>query len=321
MACFNDANINMSSKSITLLYGFLAICVFTTSVWTYYSGALNRTVLEKLLSLQGTESYEEKFEAHQHGPSAPQGQNAYISMNCVEKTIKAELVSKITPETNAEFLLSPIKDAPGHSHFLSGLFPNLFVSAHEFSHTQVHSETFEYAQIFYFIFCSIELFLFFSHLLVHLGVKNSRYRFLTKQSIYFATDGSLSLTNLIVFWDSYFFMKAVLIYAVAMHLYYVIDLCFTSGKSNIFKWSSVDLAKNRFSLENFRENFETFCDDCCHFNGFLSAFLVLSDWLKVFALGTGLGVLWILVLKAKFFFTKKHMMPSWLKDFIPEDSR
>lgn len=319
MASLSDTNINMSCKSLTFLIGLLIIGALTISVWVNYSGILNRTVLEKHLSIQ--ELAKENLQSLQHDSSMRQSQDSCISMNRIEKIKNSDSMFKITPQTNIEFLLSPSKDIPAHSHFLSCLFPNLFVSAQEFSHQQTQSESFDYSQIFYFLYCSIELFLFFSHLLVHLGVKNSRYRFLTKQAIYFATDGSLSTINLIVFWDTYYFMKVILLYAVVMHIYYVADLIFTGGKSNIFKWSSVDLGKNRFGLENLRENIETSTDVLSHFNGFLSAFVVLSGWFKICAVGAGLGILWTLVLKAKFFFTKKHMMPSWLKNLIPEDSR
>ena len=240
-----------------------------------------------------------------------------------EKTVNFDLKQKKTAEQNTNFLLSPAKESsnlPQLSHFPS-YFPHIFVSAHSISHSEPYSSPFEYSQVLYFLYCSIELFLTFSHILVHLGIKNSRYRFLTKQKMYFAVDGSLSTVNLIVFWENYYYMRFFLVLAIFLHAYYVVDLVFTNGKSKIFKWSSVDLGKDRFGVENIKENIETLVDDCCHFTGFLSAFLELPSLLKVLAIGFGLGVLWLLVLKAKFFFTKKHMMPCWLKNLIPEDSR
>ena len=243
------------------------------------------------------------------------------------KTVDFSLVRKKTAGPQSNFLLSPPEDLttppppPQLSHFPFSCLPHLFVSARTIPLPEPYSIPFDYSQLFYFLFCSIELFLSISHLLVHLGIKNSRYRFITKQKIYFSVDASLTTLNLLVFWENYYFMRFFMVLAIILHAYYVADLIFTNGKSEIFKWSSVDLAKDRFGINNIKENIETLIDDTCHFTGFLSAFLEISCLFKVLAIGLSLGVLWLLVLNAKFFFTKKHMMPCWLQNLIPEDSR
>jgi hypothetical protein len=116
-------------------------------------------------------------------------------------------------------------------------------------------------------------------------------------------------------------MKALLLYVILAHAYYVADLFLSAGKSRIFKWSSIDNSKNRFNQIYLKENIETLFDDLCHFSGFLISFIHLPLSLQFFSVLSSLSILWILVLNAKFFYTKRHMMPTWLHPLLKEDPR
>jgi hypothetical protein len=202
--------------------------------------------------------------------------------------------------------------------------PKFFVNAEEIftSNVSGNIETVEMKnEYFLVVFCIIELFFSLSHILVHLGIKNPRYRFIIKQRIYFAFDGSCSIINLWYFWDYYYLMKALLLYVILAHAYYVADLFLSAGKSRIFKWSSIDNSKNRFNQIYLKENIETLFDDLCHFSGFLISFIHLPLSLQFFSVLSSLSILWILVLNAKFFYTKRHMMPTWLHPLLKEDPR
>ena len=207
---------------------------------------------------------------------------------------------------------------------LTRLFPQIFVSAQETS-SSTQPEASESSQssfhsIFLFLFSVVELVLSSSHILVHLGLKNPRYRFIIKQRVYFVLDGATTTTNLVYFWDSYYYLKPFLLYAICAHIYYVADLFLFSGKSSIFEWSSVDKGKNRFQSTYIRENIETSVDDLCHLFGFITAFSLLSSTIQLVSIVLSFTLLYILVLKAKFFFSKRHMMPSWLH-VLAEDSQ
>lgn len=225
-----------------------------------------------------------------------------------------------------DFISTPIRENSGRYLFdpFARLFPQIFVSAQETS-SSISPNPFDLSQssfhsIFLVLFSIIELVLSSSHILVHLGIKNPRYRFIIKQRVYFLIDGATTTTNLIYFWDSYYYLKPFLLYAIFAHIYYVADLFVFSGKSRIFEWSSVDKGLNRFDFIYLRENFETLVDDSCHLFGFITAFSLLSSTFQLVSIVSSFTLLYVLVLNAKFFFSKRHMMPSWLH-ILAEDSR
>ena len=167
----------------------------------------------------------------------------------------------------------------------------------------------------------IEFFVFVTHLLVHLGVRNTRYNFLRKQGYYFAVDGFMTLINLIYFWDSYYYFRAILIYAIVVHFYYVVDIYAFGGLSRIFQWSCITFTENRFELKYLKENLETIIDCSCHGTATVMFMRLLDMKLQVSALVLGFVLLYKLCLGSKFFFSEKHMMPSYLKPFFSDEKK
>ena len=170
---------------------------------------------------------------------------------------------------------------------------------------------------FCFTLSAIEVFIFLSHLVVHVGYKNSRLGFLKKQAIYFALDCSLTALNLYYFWDSYYYFRSLLVFAVIVHIYYVFDLLFLGGNSRIFVWSSVNMTEDRFNLKYLKENIETFIDCSCHGTASFMFLSCVGYKLQLGAILIGLALLWRQVFAAKYFLTEKHMLPGFLR-FLAE---
>ena len=139
------------------MIGFLVACLFTYSAGCQYVQATNRTVLESSNCKVDNEKFKESCQTHA-------AQNLYLPgdnfQSHSQNTQKFTSISHLTPSQNAHFLLSPPKKDstfPEPYHFLFAFLPTVFVSAHSISHPEPHSSQFDFAQVFYFIFCSIEL--------------------------------------------------------------------------------------------------------------------------------------------------------------------
>jgi hypothetical protein len=129
----------------------------------------------------------------------------------------------------------------------------------------------------YIIFAVVEFFMFFTHLMVHLGIKNPYLHKLMGKWNYFSADAVMSILNAFVFWDNYYLFRVVLIFAILVHFYYVYNMLFRTDICRIFFWSSLDCKEYRFSLKYLKENIETAIDITCHFVGFFMAYTSLSN--------------------------------------------
>jgi len=173
---------------------------------------------------------------------------------------------------------------------------------------------FNIEQTFIIFFTVIECLMWLWHLFVHLGIKNSNLLFLMKQYHFFILDGIITIIHVIYFWNSYFYLKPVLIYILLAHIYYVLSMFTFNKPCNIFFWSCFDCIDNRFSIRFIKENLETAGDITCHFLGFLMFFNQLNFKNKIISIILSIIVLCISVVN-KNFNTKYHMMPDFIKIF------
>jgi hypothetical protein len=159
-----------------------------------------------------------------------------------------------------------------------------------------------------------ELYIFLTHLMVHVGAKNPNLEFLMKQWHYFTFDCLMTVINLYLNWSDYgYFMRSVLIFAIFIHIYYVYTMICTNYICRIFYWSCVDCKEDRFSIKFLKENCETTMDIFCHFVGFVMFFKSLStDVSKWICLGATVLSVFIINKTTPDFYTKEHMMPRGL---------
>jgi hypothetical protein len=162
-------------------------------------------------------------------------------------------------------------------------------------------------------FATAEFALFISHLMVHLGIKNPKLSELSTKTHYFIFDCVMTFINLYWFWNRYYIMKPILIFAIIVHIFYVSCMFFREKICRIFYWSCLECNENRFGSKFLKENIETAIDILCHFSGFYMFFRsIVYPLHRLLSLGASILTIFFIYKFLKSFRTEEYMMPRKL---------